>query len=190
MTPQDHIQELEVADGVLLGPEESPQDGAGRIVSGMKKRAGGPLVSEPEMGAAVPLHEKPQLRASRTATAVAGRAAVALGRYPGLTKPAAGCLAADPQPLLREHLDEVGIVELGVTLLMKPQDLFPDLRVEGVMSRLSPVPMGEAACPLGPIPGQQSLGLSVANPQERGSHDQGQLTAAAPLEDVNTLDLT
>jgi len=37
VTAQDHIQELEVSDGVLLGPEESPQDGAGSVVSGMKK---------------------------------------------------------------------------------------------------------------------------------------------------------
>ena len=35
--PQDHIQESQIADGILLRPEQSAQDDSGRVVCGMEK---------------------------------------------------------------------------------------------------------------------------------------------------------
>jgi len=95
------------------------------------------------MGAAIPLHQETQLRAARPSAAVAGRATVPLGRYPGLTQPAAYRLPTDPQAfLLLEHLDKVIVVKHGVALLMKPQDLLPHLLVESVISGLPSMPVG------------------------------------------------
>ena len=56
VSAQDHVQELEIADGILVGPELHPQCGPRCIVGGMDERTGRPLRPEPAVGATIPLH--------------------------------------------------------------------------------------------------------------------------------------
>jgi hypothetical protein len=123
VAPEDHVQELEVADGILLGPEEGAQDGPGRVIGGMEEAHGGPLRPEPVVGAAVPLHKKPDLRPPRTPAPMLRWSAAPLRPDPRFAEPAADRLPPYPKPLpLLQHLDEVGVVELGVDLSMEPED--------------------------------------------------------------------
>ena len=144
---QDHIQEFQIADGILLGPEQSSQDGPGRIVCSMEKARGRPLGTEPEMRTAVPLHEKSDLRSS-CAGCGAGRPTTPFRPDPRLPQPATDRLPPDPKTLpLLQHLDEVGIVELGIDLPVEGDDPFADFRTQGVWGNLAPAPMGQS--PLG-----------------------------------------
>ena len=61
----------------------------------------------------------------------------------GLTQPAPDRLAADPELFpFRQHLHEMGIIELGIPFLVKPQDTVAHLGTVGVVIPLSPSPMG------------------------------------------------
>jgi hypothetical protein len=74
---------------------------------------------------------------------MSGRAASSLSGDPGLTQPAADRLPADPDLFpFRQHLHEMGIIELRVAILVKPQDTVMHLGTVGVVSPLAPSPMG------------------------------------------------
>jgi hypothetical protein len=153
--PQDHIQESQIADGILLGPEQSAQDGAGRVVCGMEKARRGPLGTEPVVGTAVPLHEESGLRSPRTPAAVLGWPATPFRPDPSLAQPAADRLSPDPKTLpLLQHLDKVGIVELRINLSVERQNPFADFQTQGVWSSPAPAPMGQSLWTFFPISGR------------------------------------
>jgi hypothetical protein len=191
VTPEDHVQEPEVTDGILLGPEEGSQDGPGRVVGGMEEAHGRSLRAEPLMGTAVPLHEEPDLGAAGTAAPVLGRSATPLGTDPGLAQPATDRLPPDPKtfPLL-QHLDEVGVVELGVDLSVEHQDAVADLRTPSIGGRTAPVAMSQALRPFPTIAGQESFGLSVTDLHEDGPRLQRKCLPDDLIEDLHPLHLT
>jgi hypothetical protein len=162
--PQDHMQEPQIADGILLGPEQSAQHDPCRVVCGMEKARGGPLGTEPEVGTAVPLHEEPDLGSSRPPAAVPGWPATPFRPDPRLAQPAADRLSPDPKMFaLLQHLDEVGIVELRIDLPMQRQNPFPDFWTEGVWGRPSTAPMSQSLWAFSPIASHQTLGLAIAD---------------------------
>jgi hypothetical protein len=188
---QDHIQEFQIADGILLGAEQSSQDGPGRIVCGMEKARGGPLGTEPEMRTAVPLHEESDLRSSWAPAAVPGRPATPFRPDPRLAQPAADRLPPDPKTLpLLQHLDEVGIVELGIDLPVEGQDPFADFRTQGVWGNPAPAPMGQSLWAFSPISGRQTLRLTIADLHERSSRLQRETLPDDLLKNLDPLCLT
>jgi hypothetical protein len=162
--PQDHVQESQIANSILLGPEQSAQDGACSVVYSMEKACGGPLRPKPEVRTAVPLHEEPHLRSARPAAAVPGWPATPFRPDPCLAQPATDRLSPDPKmfPFL-ELLDEVGIVELGIDLPVERQNPFPDVRTEGVRGRPAPAPMSQSLWTFSPISRRQTLRLPIAD---------------------------
>jgi hypothetical protein len=162
--PQDHIQESQIADGILLGPEQSAQDGPGGVVNSMEKACGGPLRPKPEVRTAVPLHKESDLGSPRPSAAVLGWPATPFRPDPRLAQPATHCLSPDPKmfPLL-EHLDEVGIVELGIDLSVERQNPIPDVRTKGVCGSPAPAPMSQSLWTFSPISRRQTLRLPIAD---------------------------
>jgi len=83
-----------------------------------------------------------------------GRSATAFGTDPRFTQPATDRPPSDSQTFsLRQHLDEVGVVELGIRVLVKRQNPLADFRAEGVSSGLASAPMGQTLSALSPIAG-------------------------------------
>jgi hypothetical protein len=189
--PQDHIQESQIADGILLGPEQSAQDGPGRVVCGMEKARSGPLGTEPEVRTAVPLHEESDLRPPRTPAAVPGWPATPFRPDPSLTQPAADRLSPDPKTLpLLQHLDEVGIVELRIDLSVQLQNPFAGLRTQGVWGSPAPAPKGQSLRTFSPISGHQTLRLTIANFHERSPRLQRETLPDDLLKNLDPLCLT
>jgi hypothetical protein len=189
--PQDHIQESQIADGILLRPEQSAQDGPGGVVCGMKKARGRPLGPEPEVRTAVPLHEKPELGSSRTPAAVLRWPATPFRLDPRLAQPAADRLPPDSQTLpLLQHLDEVCIVELGIDLSMERQNPFPDVRTQRVWGSLPSAPKGQSLWTFPPISGHQTLCLTITDLHERGPRLQSKSLPNDLLEHLHPLCLT
>jgi len=189
--PQDHIQEFQIADGILLGPEQSAQDGPGRVVCGMEKARGGPLGTEPEMRTAVPLHEESDLRSPRTPAAVLGWSATPFRPDASLAQPAADRLSPDPKTLpLLQHLDEVGIIELRIDLPVERQNPFADFRTQGVWGSLAPAPMGQSLWTFSPISGHQTLRLTIADLHEHSPRLQREPLPDDLLENLHPLCLT
>jgi hypothetical protein len=189
--PQDHIQESQIADGILLGPEKSSQDGPSRVVCGMEKARRGPLGAEPEVRTAVPLHEESDLRSARTPAAVLGWPATPFRPDSRLAQPAADRLSPDPKtlPLLR-HLDEVGIVELRINLSVERQNPLAGLRTQGVWGSPAPAPMGQSLRTFSPISGHQTLRLTIANLHERSPRLQRETLPDDLLKNLDPLCLT
>jgi hypothetical protein len=164
---QDHIQESQIADGILLGPEQSAQDGPGGVVCGMEKAAGRQLGTEPGVRTAIPLHEESDLRSPRTPAAVLRRPATPFRPDPSLAQPAADRLSPDPKTLpLLQHLDEVGIVELAIDLPVQRQNPLAHFRAQGIWGRPAPAPMDQSLWTFSPISGQKTLRLTIANLHE------------------------
>ena len=109
----------------------------------MEEAAGRPLGTEPGVRTAVPLHQEPDLRTAGPPAAVFRRSAPPLRPDPRLPQPPPHRLPSDPQTLpLRQHLDEVGVVELSIHVLVKLQNSLADLRPQGIAGRLTPAPVG------------------------------------------------
>jgi hypothetical protein len=189
--PQDHVQESQIAKGILLGPEQSAQDGPGGVVNSMEKACGGPLRPKPEVGTAVPLHEEPHLRSARPPAAVLRWPATSFRPDPRLAQPEADRLSPDPKMFtLLEHLDEVGIVELGIDLSVERQNPFPDFRTEGVRSSSAPSAMGQSLWTFSPISGRQTLGLAIADLYKYSPSLQREIFPDDLLENLHPLCLT
>jgi hypothetical protein len=191
MPPQDHVQDSQIADGILLGPEQSAQDGPAGVVNSMEKACGGPLRPKPEMGTAVPLHEEPQLRSARPPAAVLRWPATSFRPDPRLAQPEADRLSPDPKMLaLLEHLDKVGIVELGVDLSVERQNPFSDFRTKGIWGHPAPPAMGQSLWTFSPISGRQTLGLAIADLHQYSPGFQRKTFPDDLLENLHPLCLT
>jgi hypothetical protein len=157
----------------------------------MEEAHDGSLGTEPVVGTSVPLHEESDLRSSRTSAAVLGRPAAAFRPDPSLAQPAANRLSPDPKTLpLLQHLDEVGIVELGIDLSVKHQNPFPDLRTKDVWGRPAPTPMGQPLGSFFPISGQETLRLTIADLHECCPLLQQEIFSDDLLENRDPLRLT
>jgi hypothetical protein len=140
------------------------------------------------MGTAVPLHQEPQLRPPRPSAAVFGRSATPLGTDPGLAEPAADRFSPDPEPLpFLQHLDEVGVVELGIDFPVEGQDPLAELGTSGVGGFSASVPMGQALWPFSAVPGQQPLGLAITDLHQSSRDLQRDAFPHNLLEDLDPL---
>jgi hypothetical protein len=167
LPPQDHVQESQIADGILLRPEQSAQDGPGGVVCGMEKAARGSLGTEPVVTTSIPLHEESDLRSPRSPTAVLRRPATPFRPDPSLAQPAADRLSPDPKTLpLLQHLDEVGIVELRIDLPVQRQHPLAYFRSKGIWGRPAPTLMDQSLWTFFPISGYKTLRLTIADLHE------------------------
>jgi hypothetical protein len=174
-----------------MRPEKSPKDSPGGVIRGMEEADGRPIVAEPAVGTAVPLHEESELRPPRPAASMLGRTAAPFRTDPGLAQPAANRLPADPEafpPL--QHLDEVGVVELGVDLPVKDQDPLAELGTSGVWGSTPPVAMDQALGSISLVSGQEPFGLAVADLHHPGRRLQRNTFPHDLLEDLDPLQLT
>jgi len=191
VAPQDHIQESQIADGIFLVPEQSAQDGPGRVVCGMEEACGGSARTEPEMRTAVPLHEESHLRPPRTPAAMLGWPATPFRPDPRLAQPTTDRLSPDPKTLpLLQHLDEVSIIELGIDLTVQRQNPLPDFRTQSVWSRPAPAPMSQSLWAFSPIPGRQTLRLTIADIHKSCCRLQSKSFSDDLLKNLDTLSLT
>ena len=191
MVSQDHVQQPEIADGILMRSEQHPQHDAGGIVGSMEETAGRALRTEPSVGAAIPLHHEPHLGTPSTPAPMPRRTPPPLGPNPCLPQPAANCLPADPKtfPFL-QHFDKMSIVELGIPVLMNRQDPLTNQGTKGIMRRTAPMPMSQAGGPFTTISRQQSLGLAVADLQDICPHHKRQGSFAYLLHNPKSTHFT
>jgi hypothetical protein len=102
------------------------------------------------------------------------RPAATLGLDPRLAAPSPHGLPADLEALsFRQHLREVGVVEVGIVILVKAQDPVSQLSTEGIASWLTAALVGQTRGPLPLEAGQQPLGLTIADPKQPGGGSQG-----------------
>jgi hypothetical protein len=187
----DHIQQLEIADGVFLGSEEGSQDGSRRVVDGVVEATRLELVAEPGMRAAVPLHHQPHLRATETPTPVLRRSSPPFRFDSRFPQPLTNRFPADLESFtFLEHLDEVGVVEQPISLPMKPENQISRLRSDGVSSRSSPTSMDEPFRAFPPIPDQQTLGMAITDPHQLSPALQRQAPPQHLLKNLHPLNLT
>jgi hypothetical protein len=171
-----------------VGPEEHSQNGVGGIIGGMEETAGRVIRTEPVVRAAIPLDQQAQDRSAGASLAVERRPASTLGLDPFLSPPAADRFPADPKVLpLSQHFDEVGVVELVVTVLGESQDPLADLWAVGIGGSPTPAPMGQALGPFLQEPGPKALGVPIAKGHELSPSLQRQGPVRDPLQDRRTL---
>lgn len=154
--------------------EEGTKKPAVGVVDGAHETARRSVGTELAEWASVPLHHDASLQSARTPGSVLGWTASALGWLAGLPEDAAYPLSADGDALfLLEHLGEVGIVEVTVSLFMQLEDAFAELRIDRVGGGPSAAGVSQAGKTLFPVAPVYTPGLAVADPHENGRFPQG-----------------
>jgi len=120
-----------------------------------------------------------------------GRPATPFRPDPRLAQPTADRLSPDPNtfPLL-QHLDEVGIVELGIDLAVERQNPLPDFRTQGVWGSPASATMGQSLWAFSPISRRQTLRLTIADLHKRSRGFQRKTSLDDLLENLDPLCLT
>ena len=142
---------------------------------GAHQAAREPLLAEPVMRAAVPLHHDAGLGLPGPAAVRALRAPLALGPMAGGPADLPDLLAADRDALaLEQGLGEVGIVEVLIDLLVQRQDGRDQLRGQGVAGSAAPVAVAQPSQAVLLPALMDALGLPVADVHVLGGFLEGQ----------------
>jgi hypothetical protein len=138
LSSEHHVQKFAVADGIFMALKQGPRSSPGRVICRMQMTGRGIL------GASVSLQEKPEQGPAGTSIAMLKRPAAFFRTHTSLSQPAADSLATDLRALaLREYLDEVGDVELGVDIPVKHQNPLADFCPLDIGGPMNSMAMGQ-----------------------------------------------
>ena len=184
------VEDLEVAGGVLGGPEGGRTDVPGRVIDRPDQGEHGSSALEPVVAAAVDLEEHPRPRHPLAPAAVAGRTTRPGQGPPGLGHDPADRPGRDRQlgvALLRERLGQMDRVEARELGRRQFDQADADRLGRPVDRRPPAVAVDERRRSVLPVPIDKAPDLAAREPQDAGRLVDGQLSGEHVGEDIQAL---